>query len=142
MNEQSTTIRARPRTPNYETTTDFRVSDELWAELEQLLRKHVNKHRCSGGRPRVPDRRCADAIFFISRIGAQWTAPIYSKLSSESTAHERFQEWVSAGVFLKLWQAGVERFDELRGIDWQWLSMDGAMTKAPLGGEKHRTQSD
>ena len=50
-------------------------------------------------------------------------------------AHDRFQEWVEAGVFLKLWQAGVERFDELKGIDWNWLSMDGAMTKAPLGSE-------
>jgi hypothetical protein len=39
-------------------------------------------------------------------------------------------------VFLKLWQAGVERFDELHGIDWEWLSLDGAMNKAPLGGEK------
>jgi len=39
-------------------------------------------------------------------------------------------------VFLKLWQAGVKQFDELRGINWNWLSMDGAMAKAPLGGEK------
>ena len=22
------------------------------------------------------------------------------------------------------------------GLDWEWLAMDGAMTKAPLGGEK------
>ena len=34
------------------------------------------------------------------------------------------------------WQAGVEQFDELCGIDCDWLSMDGVMTKAPLGGEK------
>jgi hypothetical protein len=40
-------------------------------------------------------------------------------------------------VFLKLWQAGVERFEELCGIDWAWLAMDGAMAKAPLGGEKN-----
>lgn len=50
--------------------------------------------------------------------------------------HGRFQEWVQAGVFLKLWQAGLEQFEETCGIDWQWLSMDGAMTKAPLSGEK------
>jgi hypothetical protein len=31
-------------------------------------------------------------------------------------------------VFLKLWKAGVEKFDELKGLDWEWLSMDGAMT--------------
>ena len=35
-----------------------------------------------------------------------------------------------------MWQAGVEQFDEVHGLDWDWLSMDGAMTKAPLGGEK------
>jgi len=59
-----------------------------------------------------------------------------TELCAHSTAHNRFQEWAQAGVFLKFWQAGIEQFDELRGIDWQWLSMDGAMTKAPLGGEK------
>ena len=27
-------------------------------------------------------------------------------------------------------------YDETKGIGWKWLSIDGAMTKAPLGGEK------
>jgi transposase len=57
-----------------------------------------------------------------------------------STAHDRFQLWVKAGVFLMLWQAGLLEYDRLKGIDWQGLSMDGAMTKAPLGGEKDRAQ--
>jgi len=61
-----------------------------------------------------------------------------TELCAKSTAHDRFQEWVEADVFLKFWQAGVECFDELRGIDWNWLSMDRAMTKAPLGGGKNR----
>lgn len=38
-------------------------------------------------------------------------------------------------MFLQLWQAGVSQFDELKGLDWDWLSMDGAITKAPLGGD-------
>jgi putative transposase len=29
--------------------------------------------------------------------------------------------------FCALWQTGVKQFDELSGIDWDWLSMDGAM---------------
>jgi hypothetical protein len=49
------------------------------------------------------------------------------ELCVHSTSHDRFQEWV---------KAGAEGFDELCGIDWNWLSMDGAMTKALLGGEK------
>jgi len=108
----------------------------LWAVLEPLLPVHVNTHRFGGGRPRQPDRKCADAIFYVLRTGCQWQALDETELVPHSTAHDRFQEWVAAGVFLKLWQSGVERFDELKGIDWDWLSMDGAMTKAPLGGEK------
>ena len=27
-------------------------------------------------------------------------------------------------------------YEALKGIDWEWLAMDGAMTKAPLGGER------
>ncbi len=130
------------RTPNNRTTTGFRISDELWAILEPLLPKWVNTHRFGGGKPRVPDRRCADAIFYVLRTGCQWEALNQTELCAKSTAHDRFQAWVEAGVFLKLWQTGLERFDELQGIDWDWLSMDGAMTKAPLGGEKNRAQSN
>lgn len=134
--------RTRERTANNRTTTGFCVSDELWEVLQPLLPKHENTHRFGGGRPRVPDRRCADGIFYVLRTGGQWEALNQTELCAKSTAHDRFQEWVRAGVFLRLWQAGVERYDELQGIEWEWLSMDGAMTKAPLGGEKNREQSD
>jgi putative transposase len=134
--------RTRDRTPNNKTTTGFHVSDALWAVLQPLLPVHVNTHRFGGGRPRRPDRDCADAIFYVLRTGCQWKALDRTDLCPGSTAHDRFQEWEKADVFLKLWQAGVERFDELQGIDWEWVSMDGAMTKAPLGGEKKRPQPD
>jgi putative transposase len=136
MKTPTTSARSRERTPNNATTTGFHVSDALWAVLEPLIPVRLNTHRFGGGRPRVPDRRCADAIFYVLRTGCQWDALKHTTLCAKSTAHDRFQEWVAAGVFLKLWYAGVEQFDELEGIDWSWLSMDGAMTKAPLGGKK------
>ena len=135
------TKRTRTRTPNNQTTTGFRISDALWAVLAPLLPARVNTHRFGGGRPRVPDRRCADAIFYVLRTGCQWEALNQTELCAKSTAHDRFQVWVAADVFLKLWQAGVEQFDELQGSEWDWLSMDGAMTKAPFGGEKNRPES-
>jgi putative transposase len=141
MNEQKPK-RTRNRTPNNKTTTGFRVSDDLWAVLQPLLPVHVNTHRFGGGRPRVPDRQCADGIFYVLRTGCQWKALDQTDLCAGSTAHDRYQEWVAAGVFLKLWRVGVDRFDELKGIDWEWVSMDGAMTKAPLGGEKKRPKPD
>ena len=135
------TRKKRPRVAVNKVTTGFRVSDELWAVLEPVLPEHVNPHRFGGGKPRTPDRKCADAIFYVLRTGCQWRALDATELCPHSTAHDRFQQWVQAGVFRKLWQAGVEQFDELKGLDWRWLSLDGALTKAPLGGEKNGSQS-
>lgn len=142
MKKETKPERTRKATPKNRTTTGFRVSDELWHILEPVLPVQVNTHRFGGGRPRIADRKCADAIFYVLRTGVQWEALNETELCAKSTAHDRFQEWVAADVFLNLWQAGVEQFDELKGIEWEWLSLDSAMTKAPLGGEKNRSQSD
>ena len=119
----------------------FLVSDALWTLIEPHLPKHVNTHRFGGGRPRTPDRVCMNAIFFVLRTGCQWNALDATGICPSSTAHDRFQEWERAGVFLKLWKAGLMEYDDLKGIDWKWQSMDGAMTKSPLSGEKMRSQS-
>ena len=117
MNTAQLPKRTRARTPNNRTTTGFRISDELWAVLEPLLPVHVNRHRFGGGRPRVADRRCADAIFYVLRTGCQWEALNQTEVGAPSTAHGRFQDWVDAEVFLKRWQTGVTRFDALQGMD-------------------------
>ena len=108
--------------------------------LAPLLPQRVNTHPLGGGRPRVPDRTCANGICYVLRTGCQWKALDATGICSGSTAHLRFQEWVAAGVFLELWRVGLERYDELKGLDWSRLSLDGAMTKSPLGGEKNRAQ--
>ncbi len=114
----------------------FRCPDELWEKIEPLIPARPNTHRFGGGRPRVPDRQCMDGIIFVLRTGCQWKALDETKICSASTAHARFQEWVQAGVFLEFWKAGLMEYDALKGIDWEWLAMDGAMTKAPLAGGK------
>ena len=40
------------------------------------------------------------------------------------------------GVFKCLWAQGLLDYDELKGLDWEWQAMDGAMTKAPLSKEQ------
>jgi transposase len=127
---------AAPTLADLDNAADWRLPDLLWEQLEVLLPQHPNTHRFGGGRPRTPDRVCADAIFFVLRTGIPWKALNATKFCPGSTAHDRFQEWVEAGVFLRLWEAGLLEYDFFVGIDWSWLSMDGCMTKAPLGGEK------
>src|SRR5258705_3483073 len=133
MKKPETPKGKRERTPNNRTATGFRISDELWAVLQPLLPEPVKTHRFGGGRPRVPDRDCANAIFYVLKTGCRWQALDQTELCPHSTAHDRFQEWVKAGVFLKLWPAGLERFDELQGMDWDRYAN---ATKAPLEGKK------
>jgi len=122
------------------TKIGYRVSDEMWAKIKPLLPRHSNPHPELGGRPRVPDRRLMNGILFVLRTGCQWHALDATGICAGSTAHDRFTEWTKAGVFRKLWQQGLHEYDAFKGIDWQWQAMDGAMNKAPLGGEKNRPQ--
>ena len=89
-------------------------------------------------RPGVADRATMDAIFFRLRPGCQWHALNATGLCSSSSAHRRCQAWRAAGVGEALWRRGRTAYDELRRRDWTWRAADGAMTKAPLGGEHHR----
>src|SRR5215212_4183413 len=119
----------------------WRLPDALWAKMEPLLPPRP-QHPLGCHNPRVPDRAAMDAIFFVRRTGCQWNALREMRICSSSSAHRRFQEWVKAGVFAAFWRAGLLADDALQGIDWTWLARDGAMGKAPLGGEKNRPQSN
>jgi len=80
----------------------------------------------------MPDRQAFAAIVYVLRTGIQWNA-LPRALGASSTVHDRFHEWEQKGFFLRLWQAGLQVYDELEGIQWEWQAVDGAMTKAPLG---------
>lgn len=100
--------------------------------MAPLIPARKNTHPLGGGRPPRADRDCADAIFFVLRTGCQWEALDATGICPHSTAHDRFQEWVEAGVWIELWRVLLEEYDELEGLDWSYLSVDGSMTKAPL----------
>lgn len=116
---------------------EYQISDALWEKIEPLLPPLKPKKK--PGRPRMDDRKAMTAIFYVLRTGCQWKAMPRS-LGASSTVHDRFQEWREAGVFERMWRTGVTMYDELKGIDWEWQAMDGAMTKAPLGGKGDRSQ--
>src|SRR6516225_10767728 len=121
---------------------EWSIPDDLWEAIALLIPKRVNTHPFGGGKPPTPDRTCMEAILFVLRSGCQWSALNATRFCPRSTAHDRFQRWVQEGVFLAMWEAGLMAYDDLHGIDWSWLSMDGCMTKAPLGGEKDGQKPD
>jgi transposase len=113
----------------------WRLSDKLWKQIEPLLPPR-KPHPLGCHNPRVPDRDAMNAILFVLRTGCQWNALDATGICSCSSAYRRFREWAEAGVFDAFWSTGLVKYDRLKGIDWSWLSMDGAMTKAPVAGSK------
>jgi putative transposase len=77
-----------------------------------------------------------EAILLVLRTGMQWQALKATGICHPSSAYRRFREWLEAGVFHEFWRLGLLAYDALVGLDFKWMSLDGAMTKAPLGGEK------
>jgi transposase len=114
------------------------IPDSLWQRVSPLLPNY--KRSAGGGRPRLSLRKVLTGILYVLRTGCQWKA-MPREFGSGSAIHAYFQEWVAQGVFRQLWQAALQEYDDLKGIDWQWQSLDGAQTKAPLGGEKNREKS-
>jgi putative transposase len=110
----------------------YRLSDELWILILPLLPERPPPPR--GGRPRRDDRQCMEGILNVLRTSIPWRA-LPRCFGPATTLHDRFQEWACAGVFDRLWEQCLLAYDREVGIQWTWQSMDGVMTKAPLGGE-------
>ncbi len=116
----------------------WEVSDEFWAKVEPLIpRPQRDPHRKyqrkpGGGRKPLPPRQVFAGIVYVLRTGIQWNALSKEQFGSPKAIHRYFRTWSDQGFFLALWQAGLAEYDELEGIAWEWLSVDGAMMKAPL----------
>ena len=134
-------LRCRSTTLGLITHDDgWRISDKLWEKIEPLLPPR-KPHPLGCHNPRVPDRNAMNAILFVLRTGAQWNSLDATGICSCSSAYRRFREWTDAGVFEQFWRQGLVAYEQMQGIDWSWLSMDGVMTKASVAGSKKRVRT-
>lgn len=112
-------------------TRPWELSDELWERVRPLIPERPARPK--GGRPAQSDRQMLSAILYVLRTGIQWNA-LPRELGASTTVYDRVRLWEEQGVFERIWQAGLQEYDELEGIAWEWQSMDGVLTKAPFGG--------
>lgn len=112
-------------------TRPWELSDEVWERVHPLIPERPPHPK--GGRPAEDDRQMLSAILYVLRTGIQWNA-LPRERGASTTVYDRFRLWEQQGVFECIWQAGLQEYDELEGIAWEWQSMDGVMTKAPFGG--------
>jgi putative transposase len=80
------------------------------------------------------------AIVYVLRTGIQWNA-LPRELGASSTVYDRFRLWEEQGFFQRLWQAGLQGYDELAGIGWDWQSVDGSMGNRPFRTSRRRARS-
>ena len=43
-------------------------------------------------------------------------------------------------MFTRLWDEALQDYDDLIGLNFAWMALDGSLHKAPLGGEKNGPQ--
>lgn len=108
------------------------ISDELWNLVSHFLEKY--KRKKSGGKKPIELRTILNGVIYLMRTGCQWEC-IPACYGSKSAIHEHFQKWVADGVYHKIFQTLLKKYDEDIGIEWEWQSMDGFLVQAPVRGQ-------
>jgi transposase len=108
------------------------VSDELWAEIEPLLPKHIASVR--GGRPRADDRAALTGIIFVLKTGIPWQdLPVEMGCGSGSTCWRRLSEWQRCDVWARLHRRLLERLEHAQKLDWSRAALDTRSLPAKRG---------
>jgi transposase len=119
----------------------WELSDAFWRVAEPLIPQPQRdptreyQRKAGAGRKPLPARQVFAGIVFVLRTGIHWKALPKERFGSPSAIHRYFLTWQQAGVFHRLWQAGLMEYDEMHGIAWTWQSIDGSLSKAPLAQE-------
>ncbi len=86
-----------------------------------------------GGRPPIDDRLVFEKLLLITKTGISYDDAADSRCSA-TTIRNRRDAWADAGYLRRLRVIAVENYDWAIGIDFDDLSADGCITKAPCGG--------
>jgi transposase len=115
------------------------LTHQEWERIKPLLPRH--KKRPKGGRPPLDDRKAMTAILYVLRTGCQWKA-LPRSLGAGSTVHDRFQQWVEAGVLKKMWKAGLLELGEKKETElglavYGWSDDEGPLRRRKDGQKPH-----
>ena len=111
--------------------------DAVWAAVKWLLPPPDRGHPLGCHRPRIPDWVCFRGIMIRLVTGASWVdvEAIMDFEVSDTTLRGRRDEWITVGVFDRVYGEALEAFDRIVGLDLSEVALDGSLHKAPCGGE-------
>jgi transposase len=109
----------------------------LWDQFAALLpaRPVIDpSHPLGCHRRRIDDRLVFDKLVQVLRFGCSYES-IADTSCSATTIRNRRDEWIAAGVFVKLKMIALDAYDRVVGLLLEDIAVDGCITKAPGGGE-------
>jgi transposase len=112
--------------------------EPVWVEFAALL---PDRSDFDPGHPLgCHRRRIADRIVFEHIVDALVHGSGYERIAtarcSDRTMRRRLQTWAHMGIGQKIHALALDAYDRMIGLALNDLSVDGAITKAPCGGQK------
>jgi transposase len=116
---------------------DPEVLDAVWTAIEPLVPLLVDEHPLGCHRPRSSDRDCFEVMLVRLSTGCSWedAERLCGNKVSDTTARERRDEWLAAGVFDAIAEEATTAYDRIIGLDLGDVALDGSLHKSPCGGE-------
>jgi transposase len=108
------------------------VPEELWGLVEPLILGFVARPQ-GGGIVPVGDRAVFTAIVFVVASGCPWRLLPPSFGVTVLTAHRRFTEWTTAGLWRRMHRAVLDDLGAQGLIDRSRAVVDGASVWAKNG---------
>jgi transposase len=111
--------------------TDFvrDVPDDVWAVFEPILPAVVYK---GNGRKPKANRECLHGLFYLLITGIGWEM-LPDCFPSYKTIQRRLKRWLQLGCFHQAWAQLAQRYERLRGINWDKVLLDGSKKPAKKG---------
>ena len=123
--------------PHIMRALDPEVFDAVWAAVEPLVPVREVSHPLGCHRRRAADRDCFRVMVVRLVTGCSWedAERLCGNVVSDTTARERRDEWLAAGLNERIVAEAVAAYDKVIGLDLSDVSLDGSLHKSPCGGE-------
>jgi transposase len=106
-----------------------RLPEEIWKAFEPVLPERV---WCGEGRPPYSNQQCLHALLYVLIAGIAWEMLPWC-FPSCKTVQRRLKEWLKRDAFLEVWRRLAERYEQLHGINWDQILLDGSKKPAKKG---------
>ncbi|HEX5543450.1 MAG TPA: transposase [Micromonospora sp.] len=112
--------------------------EPVWVQFDALRGEQPEfdpTHPLGCHRRRIPDRVVFEHVIAALVHGSGYER-IASARCSDRTIRRRLRLWAEAGLGEQLHELALDAYDRMIGLELADVSVDGAITKAPCGGER------